>query len=107
MSTIQISWKRVRYGRTYQTMHKRVLGTQRIFRFQRGFKVRKSIAEELMEKLFDLSTAMNTLATHIEQVDVEEQKLTLRRGIADLMRSLYADLMRPVIKEYPELDPDK
>lgn len=50
---------------------------------------------------------MNTVAENIERVDVEAEKLELRRGIADMMGALYTDLMRPIIRTHPELDPDK
>lgn len=59
-----------------------------------------------MKSLHDLGAAMNTVAGKIEQIEVEAQKMELRRGIADMMGALYTDLMRPIIKEHPELDPD-
>jgi hypothetical protein len=67
----------------------------------------KTIAEELINRMLEVGTAMNAVAAQIEQVDIDDQKITLRRGIADIMGLLYTDLMLPVIREHPELDPDK
>lgn len=67
----------------------------------------KTVAENLMRKSLDLGASMNAVAAQVEQVDVEEQKLSLRRSIANLMGMLYTDIMIPVIREYPDLDPDK
>lgn len=66
----------------------------------------KVVAEKLMMELLNLSASMNTVAACIEKIDVEDQKLTLRRSIANMMMAVYTDLMRPIIREYPELDPD-
>jgi len=66
----------------------------------------KTAAANLMNKLLELSTSMNTVAALIEKIDDEKQKLILRRGIADLMGAVYTDLMRPIIREHPELNPD-
>jgi hypothetical protein len=38
--------------------------------------------------------------------DAEEQKL-MRRPIGELGADVYTKLMRPVIRQYPDLDPDK
>jgi hypothetical protein len=75
--------------------------------FNLGGRLEKQTAEALMKSLGELSSSMNTVAADIERVEVVEQKLHLRKGIADMMGALYADLMRPIIREYPELDPDK
>ena len=41
-----------------------------------------------------------------ELPDVDEQKL-IRRGLAKLMGPLFTDLQMHVIRQYPDLDPDK
>lgn len=66
----------------------------------------KTVAGDLMKTLLELSASMNTVAALIEKIDDEKQKLILRGGIADLMGAVYTDLMRPIIREYPELNPD-
>ncbi len=73
----------------------------------RGNNLDKAIAENLMKSLLDLSASMNVIAGQIEGIDVEEQKIVMRRGIADLMGAVYSDLMRPIIREHKDLDPDK
>ena len=84
-------------------------GKPRLRRFLniKGNDLDKTIAENLMKSLLDLSASMNVVAGQIEGIDVEEQKLLMRRGIADLMGAVYSDLMRPIIREYKDLDPDK
>jgi hypothetical protein len=49
---------------------------------------------------------MNTVTALIEKIDDEKQKLILRRRLADLMGAVYTDLMRPIIREHSELNPN-
>lgn len=66
----------------------------------------KDFAQDLMHKLNELGSSMSSVAAKIEELENEPDKLILREGIADLMGMLYSDLVRPVIKKFPELDPD-
>ena len=78
----------------------------RIFNIK-GNDLDRATAENLMKNLLDLSASMNTIAGQIEGIDAEEQKMVMRRGISNLMGAIYSDLMRPIIREYKDLDPDK
>ena len=66
----------------------------------------RNIAERLMENLLALSEPINsaTLLT-MRMSDTTEQK-DFRKGIAAVMSAVY-DLMMLIIREYPDLDPDK
>jgi len=52
-------------------------------------------------QLFNEATAVIA-----REANPDEQK-KLRRPLGQLMISLYADVQRPIIKEFPELDPDR
>ncbi|MFZ6801488.1 hypothetical protein [Undibacterium sp. Di24W] len=67
----------------------------------------KILASKLMNDLLSLNEHLNKIAHQIEAIKVEEEKLQFRRGISNLMGGVYGDLMRPIIREFPELDPDK
>ena len=54
-----------------------------------------------------LGEALNDLAADIEKIKDLEEKKKYRRGVGELMGRSYTDIMRPIIKEYPDLDPDK
>lgn len=67
----------------------------------------KILAGNLLKDLLSLGENLNKIALQIEKIDAEEERLQFRRGISNLMGGVYGDLMRPIIREYPELDPDK
>jgi hypothetical protein len=68
--------------------------------------VNKSTAKELMESLLNLNASINSVASEIEKVDSDDERRALRRSVAGLIDLVYTDFMRPIIREYPELDPD-
>ena len=67
----------------------------------------KETAKKIMVSLERLGEALNDLATEIEKIKDIEEKKRYRRGVGELMGMSYTDIMRPIIREYPELDPDK
>ena len=69
--------------------------------------MKKEIAEQLMKDLLSLSEAMNNVVYQIDFIDEDNEKRVYLRAIGELMASSYTKLMLPLIKEYPDLDPDK
>jgi hypothetical protein len=67
----------------------------------------KEIAQKIMLSLEALGEALNELAADIEKIKDIEEKKKYRRGVGELMTRSYTDIMRHIIREYPELDPDK
>ena len=67
----------------------------------------KQLAEQLMKKLHSLSVPFNDAAELIEQIPDEDEKKRFRRGLGELMGRAYTDLMIPILRQYPDLDPDK
>jgi hypothetical protein len=68
----------------------------------------RAIAIKLME-IFEnkIGTALSEATKLIGSLpDVDEQKL-MRRGVAEMMDTLFVDLQVPIIRQYRDLDPDK
>ena len=55
----------------------------------------------------EIGSSLNQATCIVSELpDVDEQKL-IRRGLAKLMGPLFTDLQMHVIRQYPDLDPDK
>jgi hypothetical protein len=67
----------------------------------------QEIAKALMNEIAELNAKLNQIGETIERIGPDDDKRTLRLGIANVMGNVYHELMRPVIARYPELDPDK
>lgn len=64
-------------------------------------------AEQKMALLMEMNRHIGALTEQITQLpDIDEQK-RLRRPLGDLLALVNHDLMRPIIRSYPDLDPDK
>lgn len=77
------------------------------FKIIHGVGVKKDSAEALMTKLLELSQAMDRVCSLIDQLESEEEKKELRRGMSGMLADVYTELMLPIIRQFPELDPDK
>jgi DNA-binding transcriptional LysR family regulator len=69
--------------------------------------LKKDSAEALMQKLLELSNSMNQVCDLINQLESEEEREQFRRGMSGMLADVYTELMRPLIRQFPELDPDK
>lgn len=69
--------------------------------------MKESTAKQIMTtmKLIDLNMAK--LAETIEEVDVIDERAKLRHAYAMLVGHQFTEIMLPVIRQFPHLDPDK
>jgi hypothetical protein len=63
-------------------------------------------ASKLMEYLLALSEPLNNATELTKSINDPEEAKEVRRRLAGIMSSVY-EAMLPIIREYPELDPDK
>jgi hypothetical protein len=69
--------------------------------------MKRNVAIPLMDLLTALGEPLNRAAQLIEQIEDEEERKTFREGIGGIMAHIFTDLEFPIIRQYPELDPDK
>ncbi len=67
----------------------------------------KVIARKLVIELERLGNMMNDVALIIEEISDEQEKRKFRKGIAGVMGSLHTDIVHHIIREHPDLDPDR
>jgi hypothetical protein len=67
----------------------------------------REIAEQLMRSFLALGESLNAATTSIDQIPDEEERARLRKDIGQLMQDVYLVLMRPIVGQYPDLDPDR
>lgn len=67
----------------------------------------RKIAEQLIDLALALDGPLNqATALSLQIEDLEEQK-AVRRVIGETTGRLYTDLIVPIIRQYPDLDPEK
>ncbi len=65
----------------------------------------REVAVELIRlslEISDLLAKTNALVPKL----TEEEKPPIRKAIGDMIDGVYIELMRPAIRQYPDLDPD-
>jgi hypothetical protein len=54
-----------------------------------------------------LNAPLNEAAALIGTLPDQEEQKRLRRPLGQVMQSVWIELMQPIVREYPHLDPDK
>jgi hypothetical protein len=54
-----------------------------------------------------LNAPLNEAAALIATLPDQEEQKRLRRPLGQVMQSVWIELMQPIVREYPHLDPDK
>ena len=69
--------------------------------------MKRDLAQRIMLDIRGLSAALNKIAASIELIDTDAERKDYRRACAELMGDGYSKIMRPIIRQFPDLDPDK
>jgi hypothetical protein len=54
-----------------------------------------------------LNAPLNEATVLIGMLPDQEEQKRLRRPLGQVMQSVWIELMQPIVREYPHLDPDK
>jgi hypothetical protein len=68
--------------------------------------VERNLAALLMRDLLAMSAPLNSATLLTNQIADKEERERFRRGIGTVMNEIYVNLMMPIIRQYPELNPD-
>jgi hypothetical protein len=66
----------------------------------------RTVAEELMLYVSQLGDQMTAFGNCVNTIEDEEERKQLKRNIGSMMVELYDLLTRPIVKQYPDMDPD-
>ena len=65
----------------------------------------RDIAESIMGELEKADCHLNNVIHLVEQIENEVERKELRRGLASVVIITYTDVMRLIIRQYPDLHP--
>jgi hypothetical protein len=69
--------------------------------------MKRDTAMVLMDALLRLSPPFDELTSITYQIEDETERKLVRRQIANAMQSLGYELVMHIVRQYPDLDPDK
>ena len=67
----------------------------------------RAIAEQLMQFYLALDGPLNSATILSDKIENKEERSLVRRGVGGVTSKIYIELMRPIIRQYPDLDPDR
>ena len=69
--------------------------------------MQRHIAEQLVAHLRELDPPLNSALKKLEEISDEEERRKIRRLFVEFTSRIYGDLMLPIVRQYPDLDPSK
>jgi hypothetical protein len=66
----------------------------------------KSMASAIIRAVLELGDALNRLDAQLRDVPDDNERRTLLSALGRIIAELDSGLIRPLAREYPELDPD-
>lgn len=67
--------------------------------------MKKEIAEEILSLLLSIDTPVNRVLELLNTLGDDEAK-PLRKAMRKIGIDIYSDVMRPIFRQYPDLDSD-
>ncbi|MBI3900351.1 MAG: nuclear receptor NHR-99 [Gammaproteobacteria bacterium] len=67
----------------------------------------RKTAEQLMKNFVALTGPLNAATSLANNIADKDEQSAVRREIGKVMGRIYTELMTPIIRQYPDLDPDK
>jgi hypothetical protein len=67
----------------------------------------KETAAALIDSLVGLGNAFGDITQLTYRIADEAERRRFRGGVADVMHAINFELIMPLVRQYPELDPDK
>ena len=67
----------------------------------------KSAAADLIAMLLRLSDQLNEIDAQLRRLPDDAERKTLLRSMGSIMLDLDGGLIRPLVRQHPDLDPDR
>jgi Protein of unknown function len=81
-----------------------------VARDRRGYKIQtmeKALAIKMIQAALSMGEHLNRLGDLSFCISNEVEQREFRKSLGEVMGILYGDIMMPIIREYPDLNPDK
>jgi hypothetical protein len=65
----------------------------------------KQVASALMHEVLKMTSQLNVIAGKVEQSTSGDELQMMRRHVAQVMAACDENLFRPILRQYPELEP--
>ena len=67
----------------------------------------KKVAVELIGALKNLDSEFKKISEITQKIQEENEKVKFRQNLGLIVGDIYTEMMIPILREHPELDPDK
>ena len=65
----------------------------------------KQLASELMAEVLKLTDQLNVVMDRIDEIEPDTERKAMRQHVGQVMAAHDEHLFRPILRQYPELEP--
>ncbi len=67
----------------------------------------RQTAEEIIQVLVQLDSHFSRASELTRRIEDQNEQLEIRQGLGDVIGRVYTEIMMPILRQYPDLDPDR
>ena len=67
----------------------------------------KKTAKELIETFVGLDASFSKASELTRNIEDKDEQIKFRQSLGEIIGDIYTELIIPIIRQYPELDPEK
>ena len=68
--------------------------------------MKRDVAEKIMQEMMDIGDSLNITTSLVEKIENKDECKNFKIPIGNIMGQIYTEIMIPIIKQHPDLDPD-
>ena len=69
--------------------------------------MKRDLAEKIMREMMDIGEHLNAAGSLAEKIENKDECKNFKIPIGNIMGLIYTEIMIPIIKQHPGLDPDR
>ena len=70
-------------------------------------KMKKELAARIIKEILETDKNFIEVSRQLNLIENQDEYEKLARSVGNIIGLIYTDVVIPIIKEYPDLDPDK
>ena len=69
--------------------------------------MKRIVAEKIIQEMMDIGERLNIATSLVEEIENKDECKNFKIPIGNIMGLIYTEIMIPIIKQHPDLDPDR
>ena len=69
--------------------------------------MKRDMAEKILQEMMGIGDRLNVATSFVDKIENKDECKKFKIPIGNIMGLIYTEIMIPIIKQHPDLDPDR